>query len=85
MYINNFGLVSYFKELLYSEIKVSNWFVILLDEGIKKITQQRQMDFCVRLCDEDEFSYLTSNFLGYSAASDFVHRFEHCEIGLFIY
>ena len=40
MYINNFGLALYFKELPYSKIKVSNWFVILYDESLNKITQQ---------------------------------------------
>ena len=49
MYINNFGLVSYLMELLYIKIKVSNWFVILFDESISKITQQWLMDFCVRI------------------------------------
>ena len=79
MYINNFGLVSYLRELLYIKIKVSNWFVILFDESINKITQQWLMGFCVRIRDE------SFKFLGHSSASDFFHRFEHCEIDLFIY
>ena len=29
VYINNFGLASYFKDFIYSKIKVSNYFVIL--------------------------------------------------------
>ena len=49
IYINNFGLVSCLRELLYSKIKVSNWFVILFDKSINKITQQWLMDFCVRI------------------------------------
>ena len=49
MYINNFGLASYLRELLYIKIKVSNWFVILFDESINKITQQWLMDFCIRI------------------------------------
>lgn len=48
IYINNLALASYFKELLYSEIKISHWFVILLDKNMNKITQQRQLDYSVR-------------------------------------
>ena len=40
IYINDFGLALYFKELPYSKIKVSNWFVILYDESSNKSTQQ---------------------------------------------
>ena len=35
IYINNFGLVSYFKELVYSKIKAANWFGILFDENFQ--------------------------------------------------
>ena len=57
MYINNFGLVSYLRELLYIKTKVSNWLVILFDESINKIAQQWLMDFVL------EFETNHSSFL----------------------
>ena len=48
MYIDNFCLVLYFKGKRYSKIKVSDWIFILFDKSFDKITQQCQMDFCVR-------------------------------------
>ena len=88
MYINNLALASYFKELLYSKIKISLWFVILFDKNMDKITQQWQLDYSVRFWNKKKSvdgRYLTSKFLDYSSASDFVHLFEHCEVGLFTY
>ena len=57
MYINNFGLVSYLRELLYIKTKVSNWLVILFDESINKIAQQWLMGFVL------EFETNHSSFL----------------------
>ena len=37
MYIDNFGLGSYFKELLYSKIKAANCFALLCDESFNKL------------------------------------------------
>ena len=85
MYINNFGLALYFKELPYSKIKVSNWFVILYDESLNKITQQCLLWFWDEEKNRVDAYYLTAKFLGHFSTSDFVHLFEHCEIDLFVY
>ena len=82
IYINNFGLVSDFKELVYSKIKAAKWSGILFDELVSlknKITRLVKGTFALyfwtKKKDSVDVHCLPSTFLGHSSSSDILQFF----------
>ena len=53
-YLINYGLASFFKDVLLKSINASPYFVILFDESMKKILQNEQMDLQASYWDDSE-------------------------------
>ena len=66
-YLNNFGLVSYFKNVLETKILVSTLFELSHDESMNAIFLNEQMDVLIRLRNNSkgitETRYFDSMFL----------------------
>lgn len=78
-YLINHGVAPYFKTLLSEKIKCEpREFVLLFDESMNSKTQNKQMDFHVRLWEGSEVRtyYYHSEFMGHATAEDMVSVFE---------
>ena len=53
-YSINFGLASFFKSLLYEDIKNSCCFVAFFDESLNPVTQSCEMDIVIRFFNESK-------------------------------
>jgi len=80
------GLAPYFSENLMEALQDCTYFVACFDEALNKIAQRGQMDIAIRFwdnsCDKVATRYLTSVFLGHSAASDLEEKFTEGLVGL---
>ena len=81
-YLNVFGLAPHFKALL--KQKVNSSYVLLFDESLNKKNQKKQMDFYIRIWDNDEVKsrYLDSKFVGHCTADDMREEFNTVLEGL---
>ena len=75
------GLFHTFKSLLKEKIKSSDGYVLLFDESLNHELQKRQMDFHVRVWNDDkvETRYYNSEFLGHASAEDMLEKFLSCK------
>jgi hypothetical protein len=74
-YLINHGAAPYFKSLLSQKIKSEPCeFVLLFDESMNSKTQNKQMDFHVRIWEGQEVRtrYYHSEFMGHATAEDMV-------------
>ena len=71
-YSINFGLASFFKSLLYEDIKKLRCFVAGFDESLNPVIQTCKMDIVIRFFTESkdlvESRYWNSKFLGHDTA-----------------
>ena len=79
-YLISFGIAPYFMDLLLKELKDAPCFVISFDESFNEELEKEQMDFIVRYFKDGEVKsrYLSSGFLGHTAAKDLKGAFEEC-------
>ena len=81
-YLENYGIVSYFLELLNIQLVELKHFVTLYDESNDKVEKQRQMDLHIRFLDNSEdivaTRYFSSEFLRKAGATDICVKFEKC-------
>lgn len=76
-YLTSFGLAPHFSKLLLDCVNSSPEYVLLFDESSNHKTQTKQLDFHVRYWSDNAVRthYLTSEFLGHSAAIDLQQKF----------
>ena len=76
-YLCQFGLAPHFSSLLKSRISKDSEYVLLFDESVNKKPKNKQLDIHIRLCHHDQVHtrYLTSQFIGYAAATDLLEHF----------
>ena len=76
-YLCQFGLAPHFSSLLKSRISKDSEYVLLFDESMNKKPKNKQLDIHIRLCHHDQVHtrYLTSQFIGYAAATDLLEHF----------
>ena len=78
-YIVNFGLASYFKDILKSEIAASEWFLISFDESSNKEIQDFEMNFVIHFwnsaINKVHFRFWDSMFFGCTTAKDSAKNF----------
>ncbi|KAK2155888.1 hypothetical protein LSH36_228g03003 [Paralvinella palmiformis] len=76
-YLCQFGPAPHFSSLLKSRINKDSEYVLLFDESMNKKTKNKQLDIHVRLWHHDQVHtrYLTSQFIGYAAATDLLEHF----------
>lgn len=76
-YLSVFGLAPHFKDILQSNVKGVDHYVLLFDESMNKKNGKKQMDFHVRFWKEDSVvtRYLTSEFMGHCTAEDMGRAF----------
>lgn len=78
-YVTVFGLAPYFQEKLYNKLNKVPIYSVSFDESFNSITKSEQMDICVRFWDEEKHqivdSYLNSQFLGHTKATDLLNKF----------
>jgi len=79
-YVACFGIVPYFKQQLVKDIKQLDGCVLMFAESANKATQTKQMDIHLRFWKNQqvESRYLTSHFLGHSAATDMLGKITSC-------
>ena len=79
MYIVNYGIAPYFKQLLDAKLKKAPLYTLSFDESLNEITQESEMVVMVQYWDEEENEvrtrYLGSTFLGHSTAVDLMDKF----------
>ena len=78
-YIINHGVAPHFKSLLSQKVKCEpSEFVLLFDESMNSKTQNKQMDFHVRIWEGAEVRtrYYHSEFMGHATAEDMITTFE---------
>ena len=51
MYIENFGMAPYFREILKNETVNSGWYTISFDASLIKVVQECEMDIVIRFWD----------------------------------
>ena len=83
-YLTCFGIAPYFKSLLKEKVKSSDGYVLLFDESLNHELQKKQMDFHVRVWNDDkvETRYYNSEFLGHASAEDMLEKFHSCKENL---
>ena len=68
MYIVNFGITPYFREILKNEKVNSEWYTISFDESLHKVVQECEMDIIIRFWDnvsnEVQVRFRSSMFFG---------------------
>ena len=64
-YMINFGLGTYFRELLVAEIKASPFYVLCFDESLNPILQSCQMDCGIRYWDQEAGNNCTNSLVCY--------------------
>ena len=77
-YLCTFGIAPYLKLKLSDCIKNQPYYVLLFDESLNKITQNKQMDIHVRYWGETktvDTRYYGSVFMGHSTAEDMLEKF----------
>ena len=78
MYIVNYGIAPYFKQLLDAKLKKIPLYTLPFDESLNEITQESEMLVMVQYWDEEENEvrtrYLGSTFLGHSTAVDLMDK-----------
>ena len=79
MYVVNFGLFPYFKDIVKTIILKSPFITTLFDESLNQVTQTSEMDLHVRYWDINWrrvlTRYWTSEFLGHTTSNDLVTSF----------
>ena len=67
-------------DLLATQVKSANGFVLLFDESLNHQMQQKQLDVLVRYWSEDTVStrYLESRFMGHATAEHLYTELEDC-------
>ena len=77
-YILKFGIAPYVKSLLVQSVKDSGDYVLMFDESLNRITQEKQMDVWVRYWANGKIvsRYLTSEFMGHASAEDMLRKLE---------
>lgn len=84
-YLINHGIAPHFKSLLSDKLnKIDCSFVVLFDESMNCKTQQKQMDFHVRIWEGQEVRtrYYHTEFMGHATAEDMNIAFETATSGL---
>ena len=78
LYMVNYGIAPYFKELLDVKLKKSPLYTLSFDESLDEITQESEIVVMVHYWDEKEnevkVRYLGFNFLGHSTAVDLIEK-----------
>ena len=78
MYIVNYGVTPYFKQLLDAKLYKAPLYTLSFDESLNEITQESEMVVMVQYWDEEENEvrtcYLGSTFLGHSTAVDLMDK-----------
>ena len=78
-YVISFGLAPYFHEKLLTTANSCNYFVLLFDEFMNKVSQHGQMDVHIRFWDNSMRKivtrYLGFQFLGHASAKHLVSSF----------
>ena len=78
-YLINFAVAPYFLEILISELKSFNYYLISLDKSLSDIIQTCQIDVHVHYWSSSKnqifVRYLDSKFLGHTTASDLLESF----------
>ena len=78
LYMVNYGIAPYFKELLDVKLKKSPLYTLSFDESLDEITQESEIVVMVHYWDEKEnevkVCYLGFNFLGHSTAVDLIDK-----------
>ena len=83
-YLINHGIAPHVKQLLLDAVKRSQLYVVMFDESLNKITQEKQMDVHVRYWEAGQVCsrYLGSEFMGHAKADDMLYKLKSCLQGL---
>lgn len=75
-YLCCFGIAPYFKSLLTQNVKQQDGFVLLFDETLNIKLQVKQMDYYVRIWENDAVvtKYIDSSFLGHATAEEMLEK-----------
>ena len=78
MYIMNYGIAPYFKQLLDAKLKKAPIYTLYFDESLNEITQKSEMVVMVQYWaegrNEVRTRYLGSTFLGHQTAADLMDK-----------
>ena len=78
-YLINFATAPYFLEVLITELKSCNFYLISLDESLNDIIQTCQMDVHIRYWSSSKnqicVHYLDSKFMGHATANYLLENF----------
>ena len=79
MYIENFGMAPYFREILKNETVNSGWYTISFDASLIKVVQECEMDIVIRFWDnlsnKVQVRFWNSMFFGHSTSTDLLKHF----------
>ena len=79
MYIENFGMAPYFREILKNETVNSGWYTISFDASLIKVVQECEMDIIIRFWDnlsnKVQVRFWNSMFFGHSTSADLLKHF----------
>ena len=80
MYITNFGLYPYYKNLLIDDLAKTPYIVVMFDESLSEALQKIQMDFIVPIWDDVakrvQVRFSDCCFLGHTTSQVLLSNFE---------
>ena len=79
-YVTCFGIAPFLQSKLKKHVQEEQFYVMLFDESLNQKTQEKQLDFHVRLWDNNCVisHYYNSDFMGHAKAKDLLQSYIKC-------